>query len=77
MDENRLPSHFIYDIACIINQVFPVETISGLMDLPIEQFFDLATYSIITARERNKDDDTSSLVNNITEPTPIKNGGWF
>ncbi len=46
------------------------------MDMPIEQFFDLATYSIITARETNED-DTGIHVNNITKPTPIKNGGWF
>lgn len=45
--------------------------------MPIEQFFDLATYSIITANERNEEDGTSSHVNNITNPTPIKNGGWF
>lgn len=76
MDDNRLPSHFIYDIASVINQVFPVETISGLMNLPIEQFFDLATYSILSAGERNKD-DTSNYVNNNTKPIPIKNGGWF
>lgn len=47
------------------------------MNTAIEQFFDLATYSIITARERNKDDDGSSYVNNNTKPIPIKNGGWF
>ena len=71
-----MPSHFIYDIASIINKVFPAETISGLMNLSIEQFFDLATYSIVTARERN-DNDTTDYVNNNTKPISIKNGGWF
>lgn len=46
------------------------------MNTAIEQFFDLATYSIITAREKNKDDE-SGYVNNNTNPIPIKNGGWF
>ena len=46
------------------------------MNLPIEQFFDLATYSIKTARERNED-DTENNVKLNTEPIPIKNGGWF
>lgn len=72
-----MPSHFIYDIASIINQCFPAETISGLMNLPIEQFFDLATYSIISAREKNEDDDTGNHIENNTKPIPIKNGGWF
>lgn len=47
--------------------------------MELEQFFDLATYSIIFARERNEEDGTSNHVNSITNknPTPIKNGGWF
>ena len=47
------------------------------MNMQIEQFWDLAIYSIITAQERNEEDDTGNHVNNITNPTPIKNGGWF
>lgn len=72
-----MPSHFIYDVAYIINQIFPCETLSGLMNMSLEQFWDLATYSIISAEERKEENGTSNYVNNITEPMPIKNGGWF
>ena len=72
-----MPSQFIYDIAYVINQIFPSDSMADLMNMPIEQFWDLASYSINTAFERKNEESTGNNVNNITNPTPIKNGGWF
>lgn len=72
-----MPSQFIYDIAYIIVSYFTGESVTTLLNMQLEQFFDLAIYSINSANERKDKDDMGDYVNNVTTPTPIKNGGWF
>ena len=49
----------------------------ALLDMLVEDFFDLyvdcTNYKIMNKDENGED----KHVNNITKPTPIKNGGWF
>lgn len=45
--------------------------------MPIEQFFDIGVYAINEANKRQEENNTGNHVNNVTNPTPIKSGGWF
>ena len=45
--------------------------------MPIEQFFDIGVYAINEAKKRQGENDTCEHVNNVTNPTSIKSGGWF
>lgn len=49
----------------------------ALLDMLVEDFFDL--YVDCTNYKLNKKQENGEdiIVNNITKPIPIKNGGWF
>ena len=73
-----MPSQYIFDIAYAIHTYFKGESVTTLLNMPFEEFMDLAIYCINALNEQKEYDCADDYVNNYTIPakTSIKNGGW-